>query len=167
MRKLLIPLITIATLGGVGCAVHKIEIQQGNVVTQEMVDRLQPGMTKRQAAFVLGTPPVVDVFHQDRWDYVYTHRQGRSAMEQQHITLFFQGDELVRIEGDLRPDPEGATAPAAAQRVVTVPPDAGVRRQRGLFGWLADRLWGGRDAPSSSAPAADTRSAGSTPTDAL
>jgi hypothetical protein len=61
MRKLLICLPLFATLATMGCAVHKIDIQQGNVVTQEMIDRLKPGMTKRQVAFVLGTPPVVDV----------------------------------------------------------------------------------------------------------
>lgn len=83
--------------------VHKIDIQQGNVITQDMVDRLEPGMDKSQVQFVLGTPPLIDVFHQQRWDYVYSMHPGGGERQQRHIALFFEGDKLTRIEGDVQP----------------------------------------------------------------
>ena len=54
-----------------GCSVYKVEVQQGNVVTQEMIDKLKPGMTRSQVRFVLGTPLITDAFHPERWDYYY------------------------------------------------------------------------------------------------
>ena len=54
-----------------GLAPYHIDIQQGNVLTQDMVAKLKPGMTRHQVRFVMGTPPITDPFHEDRWDYVY------------------------------------------------------------------------------------------------
>jgi len=80
---------------------YKIEIQQGNYVTQEMVAKLKPGMTRSQVRFALGTPLIVDPFRTDRWDYVYMlHRQG-NLVEQRRVTVVFRGDLLDRIEGDV------------------------------------------------------------------
>nr|VFJ62305.1 MAG: SmpA / OmlA family protein [Candidatus Kentron sp. FW] len=81
--------------------VHKIDIQQGNVITQEMVDRLKPGMNKRRVLFVLGTPLIVSAFNRDRWDYVYTFQPGGGEREQRKLTLFFEDNRLQRIEGDV------------------------------------------------------------------
>jgi outer membrane protein assembly factor BamE len=89
--------------------VHKIDIQQGNVITQEMVDKLKPGMTKNQVKFVLGTPAIADAFHQNRWDYVYSLQPGGGERQQQRLTLFFDDDKLTRIEGDVKP----AAAPSS------------------------------------------------------
>ena len=97
---------------------YRIPIQQGNVVDQERVNQLQPGMAKRQVRFVRGTPMLVDPFHQDRWDYIYTYRPSRGDSEERRITLYFENDTLVRIEGDLRPE---APDPAAAPRQTVVP----------------------------------------------
>ena len=84
-----------------GLAPYQIDIQQGNVVTQDMVDKLKPGMTRQQVRFVMGTPPIVDPFHKDRWDYVYyLNRQGRVA-EYRRLVLLFEGETLRRIEGDV------------------------------------------------------------------
>lgn len=94
---------------------YKIEIQQGNVITQEMVARLKPGMTRSQVRFLLGTPPVTDPFHADRWDYVYRLSRAGRLQEERKLTLFFQDDRLVRVAGDVVPAaPEEADAPAAA-----------------------------------------------------
>ena len=88
MQKLLISSVLIASfLGGCGPVervpfIHRIDVQQGNVITQEMVDRLTPGMSKRQARFTLGSPMVADLFHQDRWDYVYRMTPGKGEPEQ-------------------------------------------------------------------------------------
>jgi len=106
---------------------YQMDIQQGNVVTQEMIAKVQPGMTRSQVRFALGTPLVADVFHPDRWDYVYQHRKGGELREQRRIVVVFKDDRLVRIEGDVVPArslPGGQTgekdqpdAPAAPPRV--------------------------------------------------
>jgi outer membrane protein assembly factor BamE len=90
-----------------GLSAYKIDIQQGNYVTQDMVAKLKPGMTRSQVKFALGTPLIADPFHPDRWDYVYVlHKKGK-LVAQRRIIAVFQGDKLVRIEGDVVPAREG------------------------------------------------------------
>ena len=101
--------------------VYKMTVQQGNILTEEMVDALELGMTKRQVNFVLGTPPLVSFFHANRWDYTYTIKRGHQPMEQRDLTLYFENDQLVRIEGDLRPDPTRAAARTPEQILIEVP----------------------------------------------
>ena len=82
---------------------YRMEIQQGNYVSQEMVSQLKPGMTKEQVRFVLGTPLVTDIFHADRWDYVYFRDiQGRGR-EERRIAVIFEGGRLARVLGDVVP----------------------------------------------------------------
>ncbi|RLA04026.1 MAG: outer membrane protein assembly factor BamE, partial [Gammaproteobacteria bacterium] len=80
MKKLLIIMTCIASLTIAACSryhlVHKIDVQQGNVITQDEVNLLEPGMNRRQVQFVMGSPMIADVFHQDRWDYVYLLEPG-------------------------------------------------------------------------------------------
>jgi outer membrane protein assembly factor BamE len=103
-----------------GITPHKMEIQQGNVVTQDMVDKLKPGMSKSQVRFALGTPLVLDPFHNDRWDYVYEKQKGGRVIEQRRIVVLFAEDKLLRIDGDVvpaRPAPAPqAQSPAAAAK---------------------------------------------------
>lgn len=80
---------------------YKIDIQQGNVITQDMVAKLQPGMTKSQVRYVLGSPPITDMFHADRWDYVYLLRKAGKLVEERKLTLFFHDDQLTRVAGDV------------------------------------------------------------------
>lgn len=82
-------------------APYKIDIQQGNVVTQEMVSKLKPGMSKAQVRFILGTPLITDVFHSDRWDYIYVLKKAGKLQEQRKLTVLFAGDALKRLEGDV------------------------------------------------------------------
>ena len=82
---------------------YKIDIQQGNVITQEMVDQLRPGMTRAQVQYVMGTPLLEDTFNSHRWDYVYSLQPGGKSREQKTVTLFFENDQLRSIQGDLRP----------------------------------------------------------------
>jgi outer membrane protein assembly factor BamE len=82
---------------------YKMDIQQGNVITQEMVARLERGMTRAQVRFTLGTPLVVDPFRADRWDYVYLYIKGGAITEQRRIVVVFKDDRLERIEGDVVP----------------------------------------------------------------
>jgi len=97
-------------LGGLGAlefpGVYKIGIPQGNIITQEMIDQLRPGMTKRQVIFVMGTPLVRDPYHQDRWDYVYNYQPGGGIRGQEKVTIFFVDDGLVRFTGDFAPTSE-------------------------------------------------------------
>lgn len=83
--------------------VYKISIPQGNVITQNMVDQLLPGMTKRQVIFVMGTPLVRDPFDQDRWDYIYSFQPGGGIRGQERISVFFEDDALVSFSGDFVP----------------------------------------------------------------
>jgi outer membrane protein assembly factor BamE len=86
--------------------VYKISIPQGNIITQEMIDQLRPGMTKRQVIFVMGTPLVRDPFHQDRWDYVYNFQPGGGVRGQERVSVFFENDGLINFTGDFVPTSE-------------------------------------------------------------
>ena len=105
MRKVLLSA-TLALLIA-GCSefpgVYKIDIPQGNVVTQEMVDQLRPGMTPAQVRYILGTPLVNDSFSPGRWDYIYSIKEGNDARYQERISLYFEDDKLTRLSGDFRP----------------------------------------------------------------
>jgi outer membrane protein assembly factor BamE len=90
---------------------HKIEIRQGNLISQEMRERLKPGMTRLQVRAVLGTPLVSDPFHANRWDYVYRLEQSGKLVDNQHLTLYFDGDRLARIDdGGMPPLPAAAAS---------------------------------------------------------
>lgn len=77
---------------------YKMDIRQGNFVTPEMREKLKLGMTKHQVRYVLGTPMINDVFHGNRWDYVYRLEQHGKVVEKQHLVLLFNGENLARIE---------------------------------------------------------------------
>lgn len=77
--------------------VYKIDVQQGNAVEPEKVEQLEIGMTKEQVKFLLGTPLVVDIFHPDRWDYIYYYIPGYGERERRHLTLHFNGDNIAEI----------------------------------------------------------------------
>lgn len=124
MQKLLISLTVCATLVLAACSlpgVYKIDVQQGNVITQDMVDQLQPGMDKRKVRFVMGTPLLVDVFHQERWDYIYSLQPGGEARKQERVSLYFEDDKLSRVEGDYRPNPLAAGEQTSREVLVIVP----------------------------------------------
>ena len=87
--------------------VYRINVEQGNVVTEEMVDQLRPGLNRRQVRYIMGTPLIEDAFHNDRWDYHYLLRNGNETLSTTQLTLWFEGDELVRAEGPDAPDWEG------------------------------------------------------------
>jgi outer membrane protein assembly factor BamE len=88
---------------------YQMDIQQGNVITQEMLSKLKPGMTPSQVRFILGTPLVVDAFHKDRWDYVYRYTKGGTVQEHRRVVVVFQDGKLARIEGDVIPAQRAGT----------------------------------------------------------
>lgn len=83
--------------------IHKFDIQQGNVITQEMIDQLKPGMTKSQVRFIMGTPLVADTFNQNRWDYYYSLVPGKGEEVREQVSIFFEDDKLVGFRGDYIP----------------------------------------------------------------
>jgi len=101
MRALiLLPMLLLA-----GCMLvpHKIDIQQGNYVDQAMVAKLKAQMTRSQVRFILGTPLIADIFHQNRWDYVYLTGKANDVRAQHKVTVIFDGDKLQHVEGDIVP----------------------------------------------------------------
>ena len=119
----------------VGCApkipgIYRIDIQQGNVVDQDMLDRLEPGMEKRKVRFILGTPLLVDTFNQDRWDYLYSISEGGGTRQQRHVSLYFEDERLARIEGDVQPQSGERADSGPKETMVLVPAE---RPSRGFF----------------------------------
>ena len=104
-----------------GVTPYKMEIQQGNSVTQEMVNQLKPGMSREQVRFVLGTPLLTDIFHADRWDYVYWREQADGKRDQRKLAVFFKDGKLTHLDGDVhtaepKPDEAKPAAESAAER---------------------------------------------------
>jgi outer membrane protein assembly factor BamE len=95
-----------------GITPYRMVIQQGNFISQEMVSQLKPGMTKDQVRFVLGTPLVTDIFHADRWDYVFYREMPNGKREQRNLSVVFENAKLARVIGDLLPS-EGAKPEAS------------------------------------------------------
>jgi outer membrane protein assembly factor BamE len=90
---------------------YKMDIRQGNFVTAEMREKIKLGMSKSQVRYVLGTPMVSDVFHANRWDYVYRLEQKARLVEQQRLTLYFENDNLTKIDdSDLHVKPAPVVA---------------------------------------------------------
>ena len=83
--------------------IHKIDVQQGNVITQEMVGQLRKGMEKKKVQYVMGTPIILDTFNNSRWDYIYTFQHRGSEVERRRITLVFADDKLERVDGNVTP----------------------------------------------------------------
>jgi outer membrane protein assembly factor BamE len=135
LRSLAISLLGLAILSGCSVpeipGIHRLDIQQGNVVTQDMLARLEPGMTKRRVRFVLGTPLIADAFRSDRWDYIYTFKTGTDRPIQRTISVFFADDRLARLEGDIQASI--GVASAAPERTDQIVKVTGPRKSEGLF----------------------------------
>ena len=105
-RYLFIVLIAALTLN-TGCKlIYKQNVQQGNAHEQEDLDQIKLGMSKKQVAYLLGTPAVRDPFHNDRWDYIYTYKFGNNDVTRNNLSVFFDNNKLSKIEGEalLQPD---------------------------------------------------------------
>ncbi|EKT4467636.1 outer membrane protein assembly factor BamE [Pseudomonas juntendi] len=106
-KLLLTSLTLVGLLALAGCSfpgVYKIDIQQGNVVTQDMIDQLRPGMTRRQVRFIMGNPLIQDTFNTNRWDYLYSLQPGGGQRQQERMSIFFNdSDQLVSLSGDFMP----------------------------------------------------------------
>jgi outer membrane protein assembly factor BamE len=103
MRLRWLALAVLIPLTGCGL-IYKVDVQQGNLFDKETVDALKPGMSKRQVLLVMGSPSVISPFDQNRWDYVSTIRRGRTKMASKDLTLYFENDQLAKIDGDYFPE---------------------------------------------------------------
>ena len=103
--------------------VYKIDVNQGNYLSQDMVDKLKVGMTKQQVKLVLGTPLITSAFRDNRWDYVYEfERQGRMR-EHRNFTVWFAEDKLARWEGDQMPESVVELNRSASDKALRLPKD--------------------------------------------
>ncbi len=113
MRKVLVIPVYLAILWLTGCTsisewipwVYRIDIDQGNIITQPMINQLQPGMNERQVRFIMGTPLLIDTFHDNRWNYLLREKPGDGApTTQKKLFLYFKDGALVKVTGDFRPN---------------------------------------------------------------
>ncbi|WP_261379390.1 outer membrane protein assembly factor BamE [Denitratisoma sp. DHT3] len=106
---------------------YRIDIRQGNFVSQEMAAQLKPGITKEQVRYLLGTPLIADPFHADRWDYVYRFQTGKGEdFQQRQLSVFFQEGKLLRVGGDVAGQEPGqveAQPASPAARVIDIAAD--------------------------------------------
>ena len=138
LLSLLVPTLALSGCNNIGFpGVYLINIDQGNIVDQEMVDQLKPEMTRRQVRFLLGTPIVEDTFNNDRWDYIRLVRRGNDTLLRTRLTVVFESDVLVDVEGDLvgenwpEPDPV-ESADGASEELSEKTPDQGANESTAL-----------------------------------
>jgi len=121
---------------------YKIDIQQGNVIKQDMLNKLRPGMNKEQVTFIMGTPVLIDPFHNERWEYVYSFQKGGSVREQRHITIHFEDDKLTHLSGDIdvsdTPRTENEIEIITEEDAILVPKST--KKEKGFFGRLWDKV---------------------------
>ncbi|WP_353935363.1 outer membrane protein assembly factor BamE [uncultured Oxalobacter sp.] len=98
---------------------YKVDIQQGNFVSSEMLSKLKPGMTKEQVRFVLGTPLLTDMFHANRWDYLFRLQKPNGALTTNRVTVFFKDNLVDRIVHDNLPDEAQYLSNIAGDKVPT------------------------------------------------
>jgi outer membrane protein assembly factor BamE len=129
---------------------YRIDVQQGNVLTQEMVSQLRPGLRRDQVRFILGTPLLVDLFHGERWEYVFRHQEGKTGQITTHrFSVFFDQEGLLsRVAGNVASgSEEELSAPVARTQVIDLgsldkdaaplpPPES----ETGFFGRLMQSL---------------------------
>lgn len=104
-----------------GCAPYRVPVVQGNVITQEQAAALKPGMSRIQVRDILGTPLVSSLFHEGRWDYVFTLKQAKVEPQRRRLTVYFKGNVLDRIEADPLPS-ESEFAASLGRRARSRPP---------------------------------------------
>jgi len=103
LHSTIVFVVALLVLGG---CVYELDVQQGNKLEPEDVEKVEVGMTRSQVRFLLGTPVVSDVFRDDRWDYLYYFKPGRSSKaERRWIIVWFDGNVVREIQRDVRTQP--------------------------------------------------------------
>jgi outer membrane protein assembly factor BamE len=107
MRKALVLLLAAVLVSGCNL-VYRQPVFQGNLLEKTNVEQLKPGMTRSQVVALLGSPPLADPFHKDRWDYAATERRDHDDTQVKNLTVWFEGDTLARMEGEYFPEQDTA-----------------------------------------------------------
>ena len=111
--KLLPRLALISLLSLAGGCLYRLPVQQGNMLNRDLVAQLEPGMTRSQVQFLLGTPMVPNGFNTDRWDYYYFIKDARGNVRaSQRLTVWFKDDKVDHFDGDAIPEPKAAVESA-------------------------------------------------------
>lgn len=113
--------LALAGCGGKIPGLYRIDIQQGNVLEQEQLAKLERGMEKRKVQFILGTPLLTDAFNQDCWDYYYSYEEGSGDKVQRRISVLFENERLVKVTGDVSAASGPIELPARKEELVKVP----------------------------------------------
>jgi outer membrane protein assembly factor BamE len=130
MRLLVCFLLAIAAPGcgfAVPSIIHKIDIQQGNVIVPETVAKLKKGMSRNDVKQLMGTPLLTDVFHGNRWDYYFSNEKRGQLLERTTLSLYFEDEKLVAVTGDVAPGSAGTApvvSPKDAPKSAVIPPAA-------------------------------------------
>ena len=131
--------------------VYSIDVLQGNMIDQDLIDQLRPNMNKRQVMYILGSPMIADTFHERRWDYLYSEQRAGGDRLQKRISLYFNGDSLVGVQGDIRPSTLPVVKPST-ETTVELPKrefDKSMREKvTGLFGADDDASSKPKDEPA-------------------
>lgn len=109
---------------------YRIDINQGNYITQDMVAQLKPGQSQEQVRFILGSPLIVDTFHGgNRWDYLYRFQPGSGPVQTRRLVVFFTEGKLSRVGGDVMAGSSAdlAVNPAPAAQVIDITAPAPVK----------------------------------------
>lgn len=143
--KLMLSSLTLVGLFALaGCSfpgVYKVDIQQGNVVTQDMIDQLRPGMTRSQVRFIMGSPLITDTFSADRWDYLYSIQPGGGQRQQERVSLVFNGnDQLAGLAGDFMPGVSRDEAILGTQPAASEPKQPTEENERPAPGSLLEQI---------------------------
>lgn len=130
---------------------YRIDVQQGNVLTQDMVSQLRPGLSREQVRFILGTPILMDMFHANRWDYFFWLKKGKTgAVEKRLFSVLFDADgRLVSVSGDVtaaQPDDSVVVSETRNREIDlgSLPDDGSVTvpaaNEQGFFGKLLETV---------------------------
>lgn len=126
MRKTLFSLaLLFASLNLMSCSfilnnlpgVYRVDVQQGNMIDQAMIDQLRPNMSKRQVLYILGSPMTANTFNPKQWDYIYSTEVGGDDRVQKRVSLIFKDDQLVGVQGDFKPSQLPVIKPSEEQSV--------------------------------------------------
>ena len=102
LRMLGLTLLLALPAGMVGGCVYRLDVQQGNLLDQEDIEAIQPGMTRSQVRYLLGTPVAADPFRNDRWDYMYYLKPGKSRRTTQRwLIVWFEGEAVSKVDQDV------------------------------------------------------------------
>lgn len=112
--------------------VYKLDINQGNYITQDQVGKLKEGLTRQQVRAILGTPLINSAFRENRWDYVYEFKRQGVTTEHRNFAVFFNEDKLARWEGDEMPASAVELNRSAAEKSLKAEPND----ESGLMRWL-------------------------------